>query len=170
MSDKQISINIDTPDGRITANKWTEDPSPRKITPVAGDELRRLETLSKDAPQFLETYLPGTSDPGLKEYDRSFRAWQTSRNKRHSDRQVVDLLGSYLGNKCVSDLAMEWVIVTDKYGTNYAVRGKTTEVIAFPFATVQKRIENKEHDFLHGVYYAIKQALESGKYKQRNEE
>jgi hypothetical protein len=62
---------------------------------------------------------------------------------------------------------MEWVTVSDEYGTNYAVRGKSAEVMAFPFSSVLKRIENNEHDFMYGVYYAVKGALESGDYKSR---
>ncbi len=40
--------------------------------------------------------------------------------------------------------------------------------MAFPFSTVLKRIENREYDFLHGVYYTIKQTLASGDYKPRD--
>ena len=65
---------------------------------------------------------------------------------------------------------MEWVTVTDEYGTDYAVRSKSVEVMAFPFSTVLKRIEDKEHDFLHGVYHTLKQRLESSDNMRRDSE
>lgn len=93
--------------------------------------------------------------------------WQTSKAPKHSKEQVIEILGGYLGNKCVADFDMEWVTVTDQFGTDYAIRSKSVEVMAFPFSTVLKRIENKEYDFLYGVYHTIKHTLTSGDPKSR---
>ena len=63
---------------------------------------------------------------------------------------------------------MEWVTVTDEYGTDYAVRSTKVELMSFPFSTVFKRIEDKKHDFVQGVYYTIKEMLTNGEYKVRD--
>jgi hypothetical protein len=39
--------------------------------------------------------------------------------------------------------------------------------MSFPFSTVFKRIEDKEYDFVHGVYYTVKEMLTNGEYKVR---
>ena len=57
--------------------------------------------------------------------------------------------------------------MSDEYGTDYAVRGKSVEVMAFPFSTVMKRVEDREYDFLYPVYHSIKQGLESDEYMKR---
>jgi hypothetical protein len=62
---------------------------------------------------------------------------------------------------------MEWVVVTDEYGTDYAVRSKQSEVMAFPFSSVAKRIERDQYDFMVGVYHSVRTILESGEYKPR---
>lgn len=62
---------------------------------------------------------------------------------------------------------MEWVTVADEIGTDYAVRSTKVEVISFPFSTVLKRTEDKEYDFVHGVYYTVKEMLTNGEYKVR---
>jgi hypothetical protein len=152
MPDGPTPVNIETPEGNVTAHKTTVDAVPQKVTAATGDELEQLKSFDATGSDFLAAYLPGTSDPALKVYDRAFRAWQTSDSPQHSNEQVVQILGGYLGNKCVADLDMEWVTVTDEYGTDYAVRGKTVDVMAFPFSTVLKRIENNEYDFMYGVY------------------
>lgn len=170
MSDEPKPVRVQTPDGLITAKKTVIDPTPQKIAAVTGDKLKRLQSLGADGPQFVATYLPKVSDPDLKDYDRAFRAWQVSDNKQHSKEQVIEVLGGYLGNKCIADFNMEWVIVADEYGTDYAIRGVKVEVMGFPFSTVLKRIEANEYDFLYGVYHSLKQTLESGDYKQRDEE
>ena len=77
------------------------------------------------------------------------------------------MLGAYLGNNLVEELEMEWVVVTDKYGTDYAVRGKKYEVLSFPFSSVMKRIENNQYDFMAGVYYVVQVMIASGDYKVR---
>ena len=62
---------------------------------------------------------------------------------------------------------MEWVTVNDEYGTDYAVRSTKVELMTFPFSTVLKRIEDKQHDFVYGVYYTVKEMLTSGNCKVR---
>jgi Domain of unknown function (DUF3806) len=167
MSNQPTPIKVNTPEGDIVAHETTVDSVPQKIEIVTGDELIRLKSLGADAPDFLATYLPNNPKPLLKDYDLAFRAWQVSTSPQHSDDQVVQILGGYLGNKCVTDLDMEWVTVTDQYGTDFAVRSKTVEAMAFPFSTVLKRVENKEYDFLYGVYHTVKDTIDSGKSKRR---
>jgi hypothetical protein len=164
---KSEPVNVKTPEGNITVHKTTIDPIPQKISAITGDELTHLKSLAMQGPEFVASYLPNEKDLNLKTYDRAFHFWQISKAQRHTNEKVIEILGGYLGNKCISDLNMEWVKVIDEYGTDYAIRSKTTEVMAFPFETVRKRIENKEHDFLHGVYYTIKQMIASGDYKAR---
>lgn len=166
--DGKNSYTIQTPEGSITAHKSTVEPTPQKITVVSGDELKHLQSLAAQGPAFVAAYLPDLREPDLKDYDRAFRAWQVSKSPQHSEEQVVEILGGYLGNKCVADFDMEWVTVTDEFGTDFAVRSRSVELMAFPFSTVLKRIENSEFDFLHGVYHTIKHTLESGDYKSRD--
>ena len=42
-------------------------------------------------------------------------------------------------------------------------------MMRFPFSTVLKRIDDKKYDFVHGVYYTIKEMLSNGKYKLREQ-
>ena len=168
--DDAKSLTIETPDGNVAANKTTIEPFPQKIAAVTDAKLKRLESLGTEGPEFVAAYLGDVPEPSLKDYDRAFHAWQTSKTRQHSDEQVMEILGGYLGNRCIADFDMEWVTVTDEYGTNYAIRSKNVELMAFPFSTVMKRIEDNEHGFLNGVYYAIKQTLASGEYKGRDKE
>ena len=166
--DHRKPLTVQTPEGEVIAETTTLDPTPQTITTVTGAELKRLGELAQRGPAFLAAHGVTAPDPGLKDYDLAFRAWQISGDRRHSSQEVVEILGGYLGNKCIADLDMEWVLVNDEYGESYAVRGRNVEVMAFPFSTVEKRIEDNEHDFLYGVYYAIKQTVESGAYKTRS--
>jgi len=170
MSNGPTPVQINTPDGNVVAHKSTVDPTPQQINAVTGDELKHLESLAAQAPSFAAAYLGDKADPDLKDYDEAFRVWQTSKKPQHSNDQVVEIIGGYLGNKCIADFDMEWVTVTDEFGTDYAVRGKTVDVMSFPFSTVLKRIEKSEHGFLFGVYHATKQMLESGDYRSRETE
>jgi len=161
------NISVKTPDGNIPAQKLTLDPVPQTIERVTGAELERLQSLSQLGPDFVSSYLPNEQKRDLKAYDRAFRAWQTCSSPSHTKDQVIQIIGGYLGNKCAEDFKMEWVTVTDKFGTEYAVRSKTAEIMVFPFSTVMKRIEDKEYDFLYGVYHALKETFDSGDYKTR---
>ncbi len=160
---------IDTPGGEIVMTESPVDSSPQTISPVSSDELQRLRLLAAKGPDFVRTYIPEVPEPQLVDYDRAFRAWQTSSERRHSQQEVIDILGAYLGNKCVADFDMEWVIVSDEVGVDHAIRHKSVEVIAYPFSTMLKRIEDNEYDFLYAVYHAVEHTIKSGEAGARHD-
>ncbi|MEM7504218.1 MAG: DUF3806 domain-containing protein, partial [Pseudomonadota bacterium] len=160
-------LDIETPEGSVSATRTTVDHVPQEIQPVSDEVLEMFRDLSELGPEFAKSYVPGSSESGLKLYDQAFSAWQLAESKAHSDQQVVEILGGVLGNRLVDDFDMEWVVVHDEYGVDYAVRGKTIDVMAFPFSTVLKRITNVEHDFMYGVYYTVKDRIASGEYTER---
>lgn len=167
VADEPHEIKIDTTDGEVIAHDTNVEPTPQTVTAVAGDDLVWLQSLGNDGPQFVSHYLPTVTTPTFKDYDAAFRAWQQDQSPQYDDQQVIQIIGGYLGNRLVADFDMEWVTVTDEYGTDYAVRSTKVEVMSFPFSTVLKRIEDKKYDFVHGVYYTVKEMLTNGEYKVR---
>lgn len=159
---------ISLPDGSTVENKVsTIDPVPQEIRLLTHEELQDIASASRQSKLFVNYYLADVKDPDLKDYDNAFHAWQLSKNKTYSSQQVVELIGSYLGEKCVNELDMEWVEITDEYGTDRAVRGKSVEITSFPFSVVSKRIERNEHEFIYAVFHTVKQMREEGAYKNR---
>ncbi|HEX7644382.1 MAG TPA: DUF3806 domain-containing protein [Burkholderiaceae bacterium] len=159
---------IKLPDGEIIKNTVTTvDPSPQKIRILNQRELSNIEAQSQMALDFVKYYFPKIQTPNLKDYDHAFRAWQVSQERKFSEAEVTQMLGSYLGNKCAADLNMEWVEVTDKYGTEFAVRSKKVEVMSFPYAVVQKRIDNHQYDFISNVFHTVETMQRDGQYKSR---
>lgn len=167
MAEERREIRIDTPEGEVIAHNMNVEETPQAITVVVGDELLWLQSLIDAAPQFVSHYLPEVIEPSLKDYDAAFRRWQLDPSRQYTDEEVIQVVGGYLGNKCIADFDMEWVTVTDEYGTDYAVSSTHVELMSFPFSTVLKRIEDKQYDFVHGVYYAVKDMLANGKCKVR---
>lgn len=135
VTEKQREIRIDTPNGEVIAHDTNVEPTPQTITVVDGDVLSWLQSLDTDCPKFVSHYVPNVTQPSLKDYDTAFRAWQLDASPPYTDQQVIQLIGGYLGNKCVADFDMEWVTVVDEYGTDYAVRSIKVEVMSFPFST-----------------------------------
>lgn len=160
MEEESKPTQINTPDGTYDATEFPADQSPQQITVVTGSKLEQLTSLGSDCEVFLGTYLPKEGAVSLRNLDLAFRVWQTSGDQQHTDGQVIEILGGYLGNKLVADFNMKWVIVSDQYGTDYAVRSEKNATMSFPFSTVMKRIEDHEHDFLYPVYHLLKQTIE----------
>lgn len=158
---------FETPDGLVTATKKTVPPAPQKISAVGSKELTAFDQASTKALKFVTDYLPGAASPKLADFDKAFYLWQKERNRRYSEQQVIEMIGAYLGNQLVNDFHMEWVVVSDQYGTDYAVRATQKEVMSFPFAAVEKRIQRKEHDFVVGVYQTVKHTLAEYEIKAR---
>jgi len=168
VTEEPHEIRIDTPDGEVIAHDTNVEATLQTITVVDGDDLTWLRSLDNVGPQFVSHYVSNMTEPNLKDYDAAFWAWQLDDASPYTDQQVIQLIGGYLGNKCVADFDMEWVTVTDHYGTDYAVRSTEVELMNFPFSTVLKRIEDRECDFVHGVYYTVKNMLANGEYKVRD--
>ena len=166
-SSEPKEFTIETDEGTVVGHTTEADAVPQKIVPVNATESRQFMAWAKEAEGFLSAYGEPQSENELKQYDEAFKAWQNSPTKKQTDQDVINFLGAYLGQRMVQDFDMEWVRITDQHGQDYAVRHKTSELMSFPFSSVTKRIEDKEHDFVHGVYHVLKHELEDGDWKQR---
>jgi len=88
----------------------------------------------------------------------------------HGDKEyytadaVEQIVRSAFGEFCVRALGMQWVLVTDAYGTAAAVEGTpqaadAKAVRSFPFAAVNKRITAAEAQFMVPIYRHLEAAL-----------
>lgn len=166
--DSATEIQIETPEGQITAHSTQVGDFPQKVIPVSAKELRQFEAWAAQISEFVAAYHAKIDRPTLKDCDEAFRAWLNSTHRSHTDQQTIEILGSYLGQCCVQDLPMEWVKVSDQYGEDYAVRHVKSEAMGFPFSSVMKRIEDKQYDFMHGVFHTIKNTIEEGDLMERD--
>ncbi len=168
MSDGSNEIQIETPEGTVHVIESTGGTSKQKITLVTGDELLRLQALGNDGPAFVKHYLPDANELTLEVYDKAFELWQNDKQSDYSTTQAIEIIGGHLGNKCVEDLDMEWCVVMDEYGTDYAVRSSKVEVTTFPFSAVLKRIEDGNSGFIHGLYHTVRDTIETPDAKSRD--
>jgi Domain of unknown function (DUF3806) len=166
------SAKTKTVENGAVTTKTTTIPAeslPQTIAPVSSEFLAGIDALAAQGNSFVASYFPKVENPTLKDFDAAFQRWQKEKKRRYTDQEVLGILGAYLGNKLVADFQMQWVEVTDQYGTDYAVRQKNkaskvpdnavVEVMTFPFSSVTKRIQSNEHDFLVGVYFTVQQAM-----------
>ena len=154
------SIKVETNEGTVVAHGRVVKKFQQTIVPVNKTKLKQFYIWEKKSTEFLKSYPSTGSKSLLKQYDKAFELWQKSTKKLYSKQDVTCILGAYLGQRMVDDLAMEWVMVTDQYGEDYAVQHKKFKFVAFPFSTVLKRIDKNEYHFMHSIYYIIKHRLE----------
>lgn len=162
-------IRVETPSGTITAEATTEKPTPQVIRKASEEAVTSFHSLAAKAPAFLREYLGAAESPSLAAYDRAFKAWQDSDRPKRTPAEVVDILGAYLGEELNRGLDMEWVTVSDELGSAFAVRHRKFTVVAYPFSSVQKRIDDRSYGFIEKIYYTAKNRLESGDYKENDQ-
>ena len=167
MDDEPREITVNTPEGEVIATEGNEEAKPQTVTVVVGEELAWLQTLGRDGPDFVAAYVPDVATPELQDYDTAFASWQQDPQPTYSSEQVIECLGGYLGNRMIADFDMEWVVVKDEYGTDYAVRSKTSETLAFVFSSVLKRIEDGDAEFVHGLFHVVKNTISKSKQADR---
>lgn len=167
MKEEEIEKTISTPEGDVSLTVSQVEESPQTITKVGKEDLAEFLQLASLVPEFVSAYLPDSESVGLQECDEAFRLWLTDKSSGYSDGDVISILGAYLGERCCEGLDMEWVIVSDQYGKDFAVSSIEVESLGFPFSTVAKRIESRESGFLVGVYRAIEDNTNSADTKKR---
>ena len=170
VADAEETYTVETPTGDFEATSTSVEAFPQEVSTLGEDFRLEVNRLAAAGPEFVRIFLPDVSEPSLEQYDEAFKLWQDSHASDPdavSEALVIDIIGSYLGNKLVSELDMEWVEVTDQYGSDYAVHHPQIDVFAYPFSTVQKRVEKDEYDFIFNVYYMVKQAVENGTLERR---
>lgn len=144
------------------------EPTPQKIEAASPGEQKTFRAYGARAALFIASYVPAAKQPTLADADEAFRLWQQdTRRRRASEKEVVEMLGAFLGTKLAADFGMEWVVVTDENGRDYAVRAKKHEALAFPFASVEKRIDTRSHGFLQPIHDAMKELMEAGEARAR---
>lgn len=151
----------------FSVRAMTVKSTPKTIVCVSAERVNKFQEDANRARGFLNTYLGEVRSPTLKDYDEAFTRWQKSSDRRYSESEVINILGSYLGETLINDFQMEWVAVSDELGKSYAVRHRSLELISYPFSSVEKRIDSGTSGFLWNIYYTVKDGLDSGAYRKR---
>jgi hypothetical protein len=142
------------------------EPEPQTFAALPEAELTRIRSDAGQAKAFVKVYVPDTSY-SMTDFDTAFRIWQRESPRRYPANEVVAMMGAYLGEKLANELDMEWVIVTDEYGRDLAVRSKKVEVVSYPYSSVTKRVERNQYDFMEGIYHAVQEMILNGEVKTR---
>lgn len=63
--------------------------------------------------------------------------------------------GFALGDSIVRQIGLRWCVVSDQYGTDYAVRHWEAAVTTFPISNVSKRLESGETCFFQALAFTF---------------
>lgn len=115
------------------------------------------ESLERAAKLSMRYGSGGTLDPA--QLDAIFSRWKQEREKKESAQEVVDGLGAAFGQFLVESTGFGWRMITDQYGTEYAVEHPNWELTTFPRTVVEKRIESGEEDFFRPIHHVITEEM-----------
>ena len=156
--------NVQTPNGQIEMTVTEVDPIPQEIKELSSEELQSIKSDANRAAYFIASFTNSyqKNDYTLKHLDHAFEGWINSGNQSEfNESEVIKIVGSAFGEYCVKNLNMRWVKVSDKYGTDYAIRSQVKDIMGFPYSSVLKSINAKEHTFMIPVYCSLKQEINS---------
>ena len=155
--------SLDTPEGPLELRVEQVEPTPQQVVTLTPRQERQVKASAQGLESLLSRYggSAGSTSWDLEALDFCFRRWlEDPEPDRPGDQRVIEVLGSAFGEYLVQHLDMNWVLVTDEYGTDFAVRGSLTDTMTFPYSVVSKRVEAREHTFFVPVYRAIEDTLE----------
>jgi len=132
----------------------TADPTPQTVEPFGPEQDLCLNESLELARALGVKYASG-GDLTPEELDVVFSRWMHDEDEKESDDAVANALGAAFGDYLVEQHGFRWVVVTDEYGTEYAVKHTTGQTTAFPRASVEKRIEDKCPEFFQNVYLIV---------------
>jgi hypothetical protein len=128
----------------------TADPVPQSLRPFGEDDEKWLETALDQARELGLKYGTG-GELTPEELDRVFSRWMAEGGEKESGDLVASALGAAFGAYFVEQHRFRWMVVTDQYGTDYAVQHYPGPTIAFPCSSVMKRIERGEPEFFQDI-------------------
>ncbi|WP_074864238.1 DUF3806 domain-containing protein [Atopomonas hussainii] len=162
-TDDPNEVVIKTPTGEVVAEHRTEEPFQQDISPVKANVISEISALAREASNFQQKYLPVVTILSLETLDQAVMHWRNDDVSDYSEREVIAILGAYLGERLAADFGLKWVIVSDKYGTDYAVTDNERGTQVFPFSSVAKRIDLTEARIMVGIYYTAKHGIENSR-------
>jgi len=81
------------------------------------------------------------------------------------DEASLEVLGAAFGDVVAQTLGLEWVVVDDEYGADFAIKHPTKMVMAFPRDMIVKRVENGDElnltELYHGVINALREQIDN---------
>lgn len=123
-------------------------------------ELRELmSSYSVDKPRYQVT---------AENLDIVFANWLGDSHRKMAESNLIAVLGITFGNCLCDRLSMQWVEVTDRAGTTYAVRHETAEAYCFPLEAVKKRLLSGDVGFFAGIERAVREDISKPSTKQRS--
>jgi hypothetical protein len=153
-------------DRQVQAVVTTVDSFPQEIVPFGPKENAWREQ-SLELVRALGLKYGSSGDLTPKELDMVFSRWMHDNGERESNDAVANALGAAFGDYLVEQHGFRWVVVTDKYGTEYAVRHGIGESMAFPRTSVQKRIERRCPGFFQDLCLGILDQLKRSKEERK---
>ncbi len=162
----KIHRTIVAEDREVETIETTVEPTPQGVEPFGPTEEAWLqEGLKRATALNLKYGSGGTLTP--EELDVVFSRWMHDEEEKESDDAVANALGAAFGDYLVEQHGFRWVVVTDEYGTEYAVRHTLGSNTAFPRASVQKRIEDKCPEFFQNVYLIVLDQLKRSEQERK---
>ncbi|MBN1919266.1 MAG: DUF3806 domain-containing protein [Verrucomicrobia bacterium] len=150
---------VESGDKEVFFTVQTTDPTPQSVRSFDMAEEQWLETGLNQARALGLRYGTG-GELTPEELDRVFSRWMAEHEGKESGDLVASALGAAFGAFFVEQHRFRWMVVTDEYGTDYAVQHALGQTMAFPCSSVRKRIERGEPEFFQDIYLMILDQLE----------
>lgn len=127
-------------------------PAVQAYAPVVTADRVRLRALSSDERDWLVAQLRGAAElvaryngdgspATLEDLDDCLERWTSAEpSSREPTEDVVAMLGAAFGAHLVDQLALDWVVVTDTYGTDIGVIGQPGDFVIAPMSATAKRV------------------------------
>ncbi|MDX1489256.1 MAG: DUF3806 domain-containing protein [Acidiferrobacterales bacterium] len=132
------------------------DPDQRSVKELELADKQWIEKTERLGLEILDFYA-GTSDATPETLDAAFRKWKSDETQdRAPDDVVATGLGVLFGNYIVERKDCRWVVVTDKFGTELAVRAPDGSEV-YPINAVWKRIDpaNEDINFFEPIWTSV---------------
>lgn len=81
------------------------------------------------------------------------------------EEAALEILGAAFGDVVAATFGFEWVVATDEYGADFAIKHPSKMILAFPRDMIVKRVETGDvinlTELYHSVIAAIKEQIDA---------
>jgi hypothetical protein len=135
------------------------EPTEQELLPFGDADFAWLDESRQNATELGLKYGSG-GELTPASLDDIFGRWMLDDDVEKEDEgALASALGAAFGDYLVEHHNVAWLVVSDTWGTERAIKHRSVDSIAFPRASVVKRIEDRKTEFFRGLLAAILHGL-----------
>ena len=164
LSITKVRRHLENEDGKVSFTEEIHKGVQETRRPMNSEEKDWLQMSLRASEDLSRKYGSG-GELNPKTLDVIFARWMHEEGEKEPGELIADSLGAAFGDYMVQNHGFSWTVISDQYGTEFAVEHGETKTTGFPRASVEKRIDSGEEGFFDAIQVILLDTIKTAARK-----